>query len=311
VTGTTITITYSEPMSCANTAAGDFVYDYATGLSGGAASTCAGGAGDTLLLGGTFTLPGSSGANIVYTEPTTDSATASAFATNDYPQYPATQTLALAATPAPAMIGATYTSATTLVVSFNEAVSCANTAVGDFVYDSSSGTSGGAVTSCTNTGAGPAFQMTLGGAAFTVPTSTASIAYTEPATPSTTTAVYATGTSVYSASQTQALAVMVSAVVTTGTSIAITYSVPISCPTPATGADGAFVYDYSIGQLGGTATGCTASGDVATLTGAFNAAQGSASLVYTYSASTATAVFGGTSTNPVFPPTQTISGAAL
>jgi hypothetical protein len=123
--------------------------------------------------------------------------------------------------------------------------------------------------------------------------------------------VYATGTSVYSASQTQALAVMVSAVVTTGTSIAITYSVPISCPTPATGADGAFVYDYSIGQLGGTATGCTASGDVATLTGAFNAAQGSASLVYTYSASTATAVFGGTSTNPVFPPTQTISGAAL
>ena len=65
---------------------------------------------------------------------------------------------------------------------------------------------------------------------------------------------------------------MVSAVVTAGTSIAITYNEGVSCP--ATGADGAFVYDYTTGISGGTATGCSTVGDVLTLTGAFNAANG-------------------------------------
>ncbi|MGO9583419.1 MAG: beta strand repeat-containing protein [Acidimicrobiales bacterium] len=312
-----ITVTYNnEVMNCPGaTADGDFVYDYATGLSGGTITSCTAHGTDVLTLNssGGLTLPGASGASLAYTEPTTDSQIASVFATVDYPQYPPTQTLALAANPAPAMIGATYNPAGAVVVSFNEAVTCAGgTADTDFVYDSSSGTSGGAITSCTNTGAGPAFQVTLAGAAaFTAPTSTASVIYTEPAAPSAATAVFATGTSVYSASQTQPLAVMVSAVVTTGVSIAITYSVPMSCPTPATGADAEFTYLSAIAVPGGTATGCTASGDVVTLSGAFNAPQGSASLAYAYTASTTTAVFGGTSTNQVYAPAQMISGAAL
>jgi hypothetical protein len=72
---------------------------------------------------------------------------------------------------------------------------------------------------------------------------------------------------------------MVSAVVTAGTSIAITYNEGVSCP--ATGADSAFVYDYTTGISGGTATGCSTVGDVLTLTGALNAPMGSASIVYT------------------------------
>jgi hypothetical protein len=316
VTGATITITYNDVMNCPATGAdGDFVYDYATGLSGGTITGCTF-AGDTVILAGAFTLPGTSGASIVYTSPGSPSQTNAVFATVDFPQFPATQTLALAATPAPAITGATWTSATTLTLAYNEAVTCPAAADADFVYDSASATSGGAITACTSTGGAAPFTMTLTGAAFTAPTTSASVIYTEPATPSATTAVFATGTSVYAATQTQALAVMVSAVVTPGVSIAITYSVPMSCPTVAGALNGhaIFTYDYTVGLLGGDVTGCTASGDVVTLAGAFNANMGSASLLYTApgAVNTGTTVFAGAAASPIFPYTpQTISGAAV
>jgi hypothetical protein len=98
--------------------------------------------------------------------------------------------------------------------------------------------------------------------------------------------VFATGTTIYAATQTLALTgipAMVSAVVT-NTSITITYGQPVSCP--ATGADGQFAYNsVTIPNpvSGGTVTGCTTSGDVLTLTatGGFNAPQGTADIVYT------------------------------
>jgi hypothetical protein len=318
VTATTITITYSEtPMVCPTNADanGDFVYNSSTGVSGGAVTGCSI-VGGNVVLGGAFTLPGATGASIVYTAPATASAATAVSASNDFPQYPATQTLALAATTPPAIVAATWTSATTLTLAYSAAVTCPAGASSDFVYDSASATSGGAVTGCTSTLGVAPFTLTLTGAAFAAPTATASVIYTAPGSPSSTTAVFTTGTSVYAATQTVSLAVMVSAVVTPGASIAITYSVPVSCPTGAAALNGhvVFVYDSSISVAGGDVTGCTASGDVLTLTGAFNTAQGSASLVYTAPAvpTTVNTLFAGTSTNYVFPYTpQTLSGTAL
>jgi len=99
--------------------------------------------------------------------------------------------------------------------------------------------------------------------------------------------------------------VMVSAVVTAGTSIAITYNEGVACP--ATGADGAFVYDYTTGFSGGAVTGCTTVGDVLTLTGAFNASLGSASVIYSAPGvpTTANAVYATGSTTD-FAATQTL-----
>ena len=53
--GTTLTITYQEPVSCPATGAdGDFVYDSAFNTVGGSVTGCASGAGDTLVLSGLF-----------------------------------------------------------------------------------------------------------------------------------------------------------------------------------------------------------------------------------------------------------------
>ena len=111
---------------------------------------------------------------------------------------------------------------------------------------------------------------------------------------------------------------MVSAVVSPGASIAITYNEPVTCGNngatpPTAGAWSNFAYDYTVSSSGGVATGCSASGDVLTLTGAFNAPLGSASITYTAprSSSLTNAVYAGTSAAPVYQATGTISGMVI
>jgi hypothetical protein len=67
------------------------------------------------------------------------------------------------------------------------------------------------------------------------------------------------------------------------------------------------VYDYTTGFSGGTVTGCSTVGDVLTLTGAFNAALASASIVYTApgAPTTANAVYA-TGSMSDFAATQTL-----
>ncbi|MHB1894952.1 MAG: beta strand repeat-containing protein [Candidatus Dormibacteria bacterium] len=447
VAANSIAITYNEAVSCPTTGAdGAFAYDWTGTASGGSATGCST-SGDVLTLTGTFTLPGSTGGSITYTAPASPTSGASGnavYATNNTTSFAATQTLAVsAAGTAPAMVSAMLTASTTIVVTYNEDVTCASGADGQFAYDNTGVNSGGTITGCATNGLGTdALTLTASGG-FAVPTSSASITYTAPATNATSgtpSSVWATGSTspvlyaatqklsgamwtaptitaatvnattisvtynetvacpstpgdvqtdfVYSnsngttaaypttcsasgsavtlgafmttatgitaatlalpgtsdtltytapttsttvnavnsanyqnfpASQTFALTIQAvpamnttagSAVVTSGTSIAITYNEPVSCP--ATGADSAFVYDSAISVSGGTVTGCSTSGDVLTLTGAFNAPQGSASIAYTKNVSptTGNAVYA-TGNNTVFAASQTISGNTI
>ena len=200
----------------------------------------------------------------------------------------------------------------TIAVTFSEAVVCPTTFTADWTYFSAGTTSGGTVTSCTDTSA-DVLTLGEGGTPFTTPTATATVVYTAPASPTAVNSVTVTGTSVYAATQTLSLGIpfMVSAVVTPGTSIAITYNEGVSCPTTFTAGD--FAYDYTFGLVGGADTACAASGDVLTLSGAFNAPLGSATITYTQaSPTTADAVFAGTATAPVFELTgNSISGAVI
>jgi hypothetical protein len=122
-------------------------------------------------------------------------------ATVDYPQFPAAQTFALAATVAPTMVSAAVNGGLLFVtITYNEAVSCPATgADGDFVYDSGFNTLGGAITSCAS---GAGFTLILNGV-FNTATGSASIVYTAPATSTSANAVYAAGsTSAFAATQT-------------------------------------------------------------------------------------------------------------
>jgi hypothetical protein len=103
---------------------------------------------------------------------------------------------------------------------------------------------------------------------------------------------------------------MVSAVVTAPT-IVITYNEAVSCP--ATGADADFTYYYQGVSVGGVASGCTASGTVLTLTGAFAVYTTSATIVYTApAASTVANAVGAAGSTTVFAATQTLGpGAAI
>jgi len=276
-TATTVVITYNEAVTCATTADAAFTYYY-TGVAPDTI-TVAGCSGDVLTLTVSANDPPGSGANIVYTAPTTNSATLSVFATGAVPAlYAATQTFTGPWT-TPAMVSATVT-ATTIAITYNEAVACPSTfTVADFTYNSAGTTSGGTVTAC----AAAADVVTLTGT-FTLPGNTANIVYTAPGASTTANAVNATiDFPQFAATQTLALTAapapaMVSAVVG-ATSIAITYGAAVSCPT--TGADADFVYYYQGVSIGGVASGCSTVGDVLTLAGAFAASTGSASIVYT------------------------------
>jgi hypothetical protein len=222
-------------------------------------------AGDVLtLLPATapFALPLSAGGTITYTAPTTNSAAASVSAASNG-AYAATQTLAVGAAAVPAMVSAVLTTATTIAITYNEAVSCAgaNTAAADFTYNYTGIATGfsGAVTATCATN-----QVTLTAAtSVTAPASGASIVYTAPTLaggPPATNAVYATGSIPFLYPVTQTLSgaawtapAMTAAAVTTSL-ITLTYSEAVVCPTAAY-AD--FVYDSAPGVSGGTITGCS------------------------------------------------------
>jgi hypothetical protein len=205
----TIAVSYSElPMGCPANPAVQAVFKYSNGGTPAYPSTCAtSGTGVTLgafmnaTTGTTaeaLALPGATD-NLVYTSPATPLATNTVYATLDFPQFPAAQTFALTATPAPAMALPVVVTATTVAITYTEGVACPATgADGDFVYDSAFNTPGGAITSCSAVGD----VLTLGGI-FNTPSGAASIVYTAPATSTTANAVYAAGTtSVFAATQT-------------------------------------------------------------------------------------------------------------
>jgi hypothetical protein len=273
--------------------------------------TAAGCSGDVLTLTVLANDPPGSGANIVYTAPTANSAALSVSATGSVPAlYAATQAFVGPWT-TPAMVSAVVT-ATTIAITYNgETLLCPNLAgaQADFAYYSAGTTSGiTAVTAvaCTTD------VLTLTGT-FALPGTGASIVYTAPASPvAGTNAVSATSDfPQFAATQTLALTAapvpaMVSAVVAFNLlSVAITYNEAVTCP--AAGADGDFVYDSGFNTPGGAISGCSTNGMVLTLTGVFNAATGSASIVYTApaSSSVANAVYATGSTGD-FAATQTL-----
>jgi hypothetical protein len=312
---TSIAITYNENVSCATTANVDFEYYY-TGVSGVGATvaTCTANS-DVLTLTGTFTAPAAD-ATIVYTVPASTvppSTTNQVYATGTSYLYAATQTLPSSGFAPPAMASAVVT-ATSIAITYNEAVSCVAGAVteAEFAYYSA-GTTSGITTLTAASCAGEVLTLT---GTFVLPGTGASIVYTEPASPTTLIAVSATTAyPQFAVTQTLVLAsavapTMVSAVVTTP-SIVITYSGAVTCP--ATGADGNFVYYYQGVNVGGAASSCTTVGDVLTLSGAFvTPAQPSATIVYTEPATPTTSnAVTATGSTTAFAATQTLGPVAF
>ena len=307
-----VQITYNEDVSCQLAGAGgtaytDFVYYSSTGILGGAINGCVtGAASDVLELtsAAAFQDPGT-GAEIVYTEPATPIATAAAapfgnavYATGGPSVFAATQTLTT--WESPAMVTAVVTPGAygvgIIKVSYNENVNCPGTLAGiqaAFVY--SNGGTLAYPTVCAGSGTG---TLTLsdfyaggitGTTAVTLvtPVSTDTLVYTEPATDAAGVSVGVTAVIFPEWAATQTLPysgltgipAMVSATVT-ATTIAITYNESVFCGATT---DLAFAYDYTLGVSGGaiTAGSCTTSGDVLTMTGAFNTPLGSAEIIYT------------------------------
>jgi len=308
--GTGLAVVYNEPVSCPGTAAAStvFAYDSVGTTSGGAISTCSG-AGTTaspLILGVTGLVLPSAGASLIYTAPSAGSTAATAVSSTSYPQFPATQTQALTVAAAPTMVSAVVSAGTpgSIAITYSGDVSCPTAAYSDFAYYSTGTTSGlgtGTIAAVC-TASSDVLTLTDTGAVTAPVGTTGSVVYTAPATNSLTASVSAYQTSVFAATQTLALEgvpVMVSAVVTPGTSIAVTYNEAVFCPT--TFAAGNFTYQYTIGFSGGTVTGCAASGDVLTLSGAFNTPAGSAQLTYnSLGGGTAGEVFAGSLTAPIY-----------
>jgi hypothetical protein len=315
-----LNIVYNEDVTCPTTAtAPPFAYNY-TGDAPGFSVTSG-----TLVVTATCSLnvltltpsgtgaataAPSTGANITYTVPTTDSLAASVSARGSVPAlYEATQTLTTFTYPA--MVSAVV-SPSSIAITYNEAVSCATAAYSDFVYDAAAATSGGTIATASCSGS----VVTLDPAAsttFVVPGTGASIVYTEPTTDSNAVSVFATSDfPQYAQTQTLALAATVAPTMrgtttnAAGAQLEITYSGPVACP--ATGADSDFVYDSGFGILGGSISGCTAgTGDTLVLSGLFNAPTGSGTIVYTAPAesTTSNAVYAAGSVS-AFAVTQTV-----
>jgi hypothetical protein len=312
INGTTIAITYNENVLCAG-AFGDFVYYY-TGVSSAVPTAIACGANSNVLtLTGTFTAPAAD-ATLKYTVPTLGNTIGtSVYATGTTTDFAATQTLLSSQWAPPAMASAVVT-ATSIAITYNEAVLCTAGAVteAEFAYYAAGTTSG--ITTLTGASCAGAV-LTLTGT-FTLPGTGASIVYTAPASPTVATAVSAaTAYPQFAVTQTLALAALpipaiTAAVSAGGATLTVTYSENVSCP--ATGADGDFVYDSAFNTLGGSISGCTAANNVLTLSGIFNPATAAASLVYTAPAvsTTANAVVAAGSTS-AFAATQTFFPVAL
>jgi hypothetical protein len=325
-TASTLVITYNEAVSCTTgtTVAADFAYNY-TGVASGFNGTTVTAVCSTDLVtltvtgGAALVTAAGSGANIVYTAPTLAGgppATNAVYATGTIPYlYAATQTVSGAAWTAPAMTAATVTT-TAITLTYGEAVGCPAAAYADFVYYSAPAVSGGAIASCTLVATPGSTTLTLAPAtAFALPVgATGTVVYTAPATSTTTNAVYsyvnfpqfpATQTEAVTATGLPAMTAAAHSALVTASSIAITYNEAVSCP--ATGADADFTYYYQGVSVGGVASGCTASGAVLTLTGAFVAPGASATLVYTAPAtSTVANAVGAAGSTTVFAATQTL-----
>jgi hypothetical protein len=258
VTGTSIAITYNEPVTCPTTvtASAPFTYDWTGTLSGITSVSGCTTSGDVLTLAGSFTLPSGTGGSITYTAPTTNSAVLSVWATGTSPAvYAATQTIAVSAYAAPTMVSA-YATATTLVITYNEDVTCPSTQAGvdaAFAYDYN-GVASGLVTgtgtglTCSGTGTTTLTLAENGTGTITAPSSSASITYTAPpdqtSAPANSAAlsVSATGTTtpvLYAATQRLSGSMWTtptieSAVVTPGAygtgAIAVTYNEDVTCP---------------------------------------------------------------------------------
>jgi hypothetical protein len=269
VTTSSIVITYNESVTCkaGDSAYSDFSYYDGSGNGGGIASCVF--SSDTLTLSPstTFIVPTGSSATITYTAPTPSTIANAVYATGTTTNFAATQILASAGTPS--MVSTAWTGSSSIQVTYNEPVSCnATGADGDFTYDSSTGVSGGAVTGCT--ASGDVLTLVDSGT-FSTPTNSGSLSYTAPGSPSTTTAVYETGsTSNFAATQSgvavRPVPVMISAVVDTSAgTIAITYNISVSCD-PAGSAWSQFTYDSATSTSGGTVTGCSHTNETVTLT---------------------------------------------
>jgi hypothetical protein len=205
VTHTSIAITYNEGVSCPTDASSDFA-DYWTGSAAGGAITAKSctTSGDVLSLTGTFTLPGSTGGSIVYTAPS--STTKAVYAPSKVTEFAASQKLAVTGAPAPAIVSALTTSST-LVITYNEDVSCAavNTVPAAFAYDYTgiaSGLAGTITAKCASNVL--TLTATGSGSGVKAPASGASIAYTAPKTALAKRSVFATGSvpSLYAVTQT-------------------------------------------------------------------------------------------------------------
>jgi hypothetical protein len=304
---TTLLVTYNRDVTCGSGtpsgALGDFAYTYTGVASGGTLVACStSGKVLTLTFATAIDAPTSSAA-ITYTAPTTNTTADSVYATGSSSPvlYAKTQTLSGSMWTAPTITAATV-GTNTMTLTYNEPVLCPSTngdVQAEFVYSNSNGTTAAYPSTCTPISTGTASTTVTLGGFMTTSTSTTTatleppgnadtLTYTAPSAPTTVNSINSANYQFYPASQTFDLTVAAapamdtaagSAVVTSGKSIAITYNENVSCP--ATGANTDFVYDYSAGASGGTVTGCSTSGNVLTLTGAFNAPLGSATLTYT------------------------------
>jgi hypothetical protein len=269
VTKAAITITYNEPVSCVTATSADFAYDYNGTVTGGTATGCST-SGDLLTLttgSAGFTLPSSSAAVIKYTAPvdraiSVNNTTGNAVYAVSNPTLFAATGLVYppeSAVTAPAMVSA-YATATTLVITYNEDVTCptgnaAQLAL-DFAYDWTGTASGLAGTLTCTAGAAGTDQLTLTetgtGAAVIAPAADASITYTAPPDQTTavannaTVSVSATGNVPLVYAATQKLSVwttptMTGAVVTAGVSgtgtILVTYGTDTVMTCPGAGSN--------------------------------------------------------------------------
>jgi hypothetical protein len=223
----------------------------------------------------------------------------------------------------PTMVSAVVT-ATTIAITYNEAVSCPTSFAG-FVYDWTGSASGiTSIASCAVSTSG--LVLTLTGV-FTLPASTGgTLSWVVQSSPSTTNSVYAAGP-VFELAQTipVAAATVVPVIVSAyyadpvvSDSVVITYNEAVACTTGSTVAAD-FTYDYT-GVASGFASGATqtatCSGDTVTLTSsaAISPPASDATIVYTEPAaatlSTADAVYAAGSVSPVlYAASQTVSGA--
>jgi hypothetical protein len=273
VTHTSIAITYNETIVCPTLAGAqaEFAYDWtgaATGITSPITSVAC--ATDVLTLSGaltTFTLPGSTGGTIIYTAPAINGAV-SVSATG--PIYAATQTLAVSGAVAPKIVSA-YATATSIVITYNEDVTCTTGAAASLFSYVWTGIATDTITGC-NVGAAGSDQLTLTSGHIDPPGTGASLTYTAPAAGNTpATAVYATGSNpdLYAATQTISGSAFTIPAITGATvnalagTIAVAYSeLPMGCPAnPAV----QLVFEYTNGGTPAYPSTCVASGTGVTL----------------------------------------------